>query len=425
MSDSGMDNVTHGLAGLLLADLTVAAVERRTGRPASRGFTRAAVLVGIVAAELPDGDLVYSGGLLGMGKLGYLLHHRGHTHTVLVAVLLALALWGVAVLLRRKTQAPGEPGALLALALTGTLSHLLLDFTNSYGVHPFWPVQNTWHYGDAVFIVEPWLWVVAIPALLFGARRPFGRGVLTLALGGILAAAWLVSLVPADVAAVLTVAAAVLLLAAWRATRTQRLWLAVAGWLVVEVIGFAASGSARALVASETGEATLRDVVLSPAPANPLCLSAIVVEVDAGVYRVSTATVAAWPALRDAARCAGGADALAAARRPQGGLRGGLATSAREPSPSVAWERSWHAPVAELERLSAERCDVAAALEFMRVPVWEIDPSGDVTISDFRFGFGGDGFADVALPASPVPCPRWVPGWTPPRADVLSGLVGD
>jgi len=67
-----------------------------------------------------------------------------------------------------------------------------------------------------------------------------------------------------------------------------------------------------------------------------------------------------------------------------------------------------------------ERCDVRAALGFMRVPVWEVAPDGAVRLSDLRYGFGGDGFADLAFPAQVGACPRFVPPWTPPRAAELS-----
>ena len=76
-----MDNVTHALAGGLLAAASIALVERRTGRPASPGFGRAAAILGVVAAELPDADLVYAGSALGMGKLGHYHTDREHGAT--------------------------------------------------------------------------------------------------------------------------------------------------------------------------------------------------------------------------------------------------------------------------------------------------------------------------------------------------------
>ena len=150
-----MDNATHAFAGLLLADATTAWIERRTGTPSNRRLRRAIVGLGIVAAELPDADLLYSGPVVGLGKLGYLLHHRGHTHTVLFAVAAAVLMWWAVLAIRRRAAEQfdaRERTPLLVLAMTASLSHLLLDYSNSYGVHPFWPVDNRWVYGDAVFI---------------------------------------------------------------------------------------------------------------------------------------------------------------------------------------------------------------------------------------------------------------------------------
>ena len=74
-----MDNVTHALAGCLLAAATVTLVERRHSASVPR-IRGAATLVGIVAAELPDADLLYAGPVLGMGKLGYLCMTAGYAH---------------------------------------------------------------------------------------------------------------------------------------------------------------------------------------------------------------------------------------------------------------------------------------------------------------------------------------------------------
>ena len=415
-----MDNVTHGLAGLLLADITIAAVERRTGHATPRGFRRAAVLLGVIAAEFPDADLLYSGDVLGMGKLGYLLHHRGHTHTVLFAILIALALWGVVLLLRREARAAPERGPLLALAMAGTLSHLLLDFTNSYGVHPFWPVDNRWFYGDAIFIIEPWLWIVAIAPLWFGFRSGFGRVVLGIALVAILAAAWYVDVVANDVALVLTIAA-VLWFAFMRVLGTHaRLSAAVAAWLVVEVVGFTASHSARSHVITATLDTRLMDVVLTSAAANPLCQNAIVIELDGPSYIVSTATVAAWPVLRSALRCVGGQEVLSRRRSATPTIGGTMEPSPRALDRAIAWRQVWSAPADELRTLSETHCEVAAALEFMRAPIWEQGANGGVRLSDVRYGSGGTSFADVEFAATPARCPAFVPGWIPPRQDVLT-----
>lgn len=413
--------MTHGLAGMLMADMAIRAYESRQGGPAPTGLRRSAVVLGVIAAEFPDADLLYSGDLLGIGKLGYLLHHRGHTHTLLFAVLSALLLWAVVLLVRRNARTPAERGLLLALAFGGTLSHIMLDFTNSYGVHPFWPLDSRWFYGDAIFIVEPWLWIAAIPPLLFGKRSGFGRVVLSIALVSILTAAWYVDQVGTDVALVLTMSAAMWTAVMWRLQTTQRLSLAVGAWLLVETVGFVASSSTRSHIVHATGDMQLLDAVITSAAGNPLCQNVLVIELDGGSYDVTSAVVAPWPAVRSAMSCAGGERAIAAARVAQPGLGDGLQPSPRVPDNTIVWLRRWRGERAELMQLATMHCEVAAALEFMRAPVWEQSADGRVRISDLRYGYGGNGFADLSFGTPPDECPRYVPGWTEPRRDVIDG----
>src|SRR5438067_5678669 len=48
-----------------------------------------------------------------------------------------------------------------------------MDSLNVYGVHPFWPFDANWYYGDLVFIVEPVFWIAfGIPLAGMVARRP-------------------------------------------------------------------------------------------------------------------------------------------------------------------------------------------------------------------------------------------------------------
>ena len=80
------------------------------------------------------------------------------------------------------------------------LTHILLDFTNNYGVRPFWPFWEKWYSWDIVFIVEPLLLMLLIGGLVvpglfslindeIGVRRkgPAGRLAATLALMGVIA----------------------------------------------------------------------------------------------------------------------------------------------------------------------------------------------------------------------------------------------
>ena len=90
------------------------------------------------------------------------------------ALLLGL---GVALLERRRARVRGEvwrgPGGALLLALAALLGHPLLDLLNVYGLRPWLPFDGRWVYGDAVFILEPWLWLcLGVAVLLGGERRP-------------------------------------------------------------------------------------------------------------------------------------------------------------------------------------------------------------------------------------------------------------
>jgi inner membrane protein len=97
-----MDNVTHSLAGLLLAEAAFRLRSRRTcaesrGTPTADTRPRLrtmAAIASMIAANLPDADLFYTG--VGSDRIGYMLHHRGHTHTVVMAIIGEALLWGIA-----------------------------------------------------------------------------------------------------------------------------------------------------------------------------------------------------------------------------------------------------------------------------------------------------------------------------------------
>jgi len=398
-----MDNVTHALAGCLLAAAAVESVQRRDG-PTSAAFRQGAFVLGFVTAELPDADLFYSGAWIGMGKLGYLLHHRGHTHTVLFAIVSALVVWGLALALRRDFRAARPARVLLLLCVVGTLSHVALDYTNSYGVHPWWPVDNRWLYGDAVFIVEPWFWIIALPPLYFVAQGVIARLLAALLLVIILIAAWRVDMVADRVATVLTIGALLWMGIVRTVPASRRIAVGLAMWIGLEAVFFATAASGRRSVVRDVGP-TLRDVVLSPFPGNPLCLSALVVTEERGTYGVMGATVAPLSGWHDAAACG------PATRRLREGADG-----ERRASPAIRWGLTWRAPVAELRELADSSCEVAAALRFIRVPAWRRESDGTIMIYDLRYGEGS--FASLVTRPG-APCHGPVPPWDWPRSDVL------
>jgi inner membrane protein len=184
-----MEPVTHFLVGACL------------GRAGLNRKTRYATLVAVLAAEAADIDVLW--GLA--GPVEELKHHRGITHTFIAVPVVAAAAVGLVWLFdrgmqawrRRKSKilgqnakAPTAPirwGWLYLTAIVAALSHLLLDWTNNYGLRPFFPFNPRWYAGSLVFIAEPLLWVLLlaaflIPALLglvggeIGARKKRFRG---------------------------------------------------------------------------------------------------------------------------------------------------------------------------------------------------------------------------------------------------------
>jgi inner membrane protein len=193
-----MEPITHFLTGACL------------GRAGFNRKTAYATLAAVLAAEAADLDILWGFA----GPVEELKHHRGITHTFwaapVVAGVVVGAVWlfdrwrmsrrrrktsaasqGESLLQREKApQAPRRPihwGWLYLTALVAALSHLLLDWTNNYGLRPLFPFNAHWYAGSFMFIAEPILWILfflafTIPWLLgladreIGARRQPFRG---------------------------------------------------------------------------------------------------------------------------------------------------------------------------------------------------------------------------------------------------------
>src|SRR6185436_16430999 len=126
----------------------------------------------MIAANIPDLDvLVFATGTPGIE------FRRGWTHGVVGQALLPIALTLAVTAWARWRRGAGSVGGppvspwrLLGLSYLALYSHLLLDFLNNYGVRLLAPLDWRWFYGDAVFIVDPWLWLV-LGAGVWAARR--------------------------------------------------------------------------------------------------------------------------------------------------------------------------------------------------------------------------------------------------------------
>jgi inner membrane protein len=129
----------------------------------------------MVGANLPDVDaLAYVFG----DDVDALVFRRGWTHGILAMALLPVILAGTMlafdrlVRLRRRPDAlPARWRPLIFPAGLGVLSHPILDFLNTYGVRFLAPFSWKWAYGDALFIVDPWVWLALSLGIFFSRGR--------------------------------------------------------------------------------------------------------------------------------------------------------------------------------------------------------------------------------------------------------------
>ncbi len=156
-----MDNLTHTLVGAVMAD---AGLKKRTPLAATTLM---------IAANLPDLDIL----AYAHGADAALAFRRGWTHGVVGLAVLPMLLAGAMVLVDRRRRRgghagpPARPGQLLLLAYLGAFSHPALDWLNTYGVRFLMPFDGTWFYGDTLYIIDPWLWLLLGGACFLGHSR--------------------------------------------------------------------------------------------------------------------------------------------------------------------------------------------------------------------------------------------------------------
>lgn len=170
-----MDNLTHSLTGVLLS------------RAGLNRFTPRATAILVLSSNAPDVDAI---SVLG-GADSYFHYHRGLTHSlVMIPVLAALVALGIK-LVFRKSDVRVWPA--FGLALIGLGGHVLLDFTNQYGIRLFLPFSEAWPGLNITNVVDIWIWLVVIVASVWpllsrlvsseiGAKKTGGRGLAITAL---------------------------------------------------------------------------------------------------------------------------------------------------------------------------------------------------------------------------------------------------
>jgi len=174
-----MDNITHTLTGLALSQAGL-----------NRWYARSGLLL-IVAANIPDIDIV----TITRGAFNYFQYHRGITHAI--AMVPVMALLPVLFVCTISRTLRGWKAAYV-LSVIGVASHLLLDWTNTYGVRFLLPFSAEWFRLDLNGLTDLWIWGVLLLAFLglllgrlvsteIGAKPGAGRVLALFALAFILA----------------------------------------------------------------------------------------------------------------------------------------------------------------------------------------------------------------------------------------------
>lgn len=158
-----MDNLCHTLVGAAL------------GQAGMKRLTPLATATLLVGSNLPDVDAVT---YVFSDSSTSFAFRRGWTHGALAMAVLPVALagamgaWDRFVRRRRHPEkTPARFPALLLVAFVSILSHPLLDFLNTYGVRFLYPFSKRWFYGDALFIVDPWVWITLAVGIGWTALR--------------------------------------------------------------------------------------------------------------------------------------------------------------------------------------------------------------------------------------------------------------
>lgn len=406
-----MDNLSHSVAGLAVGELLHRSLPLEREHKDQRTRRRLLLFTGWAASNFPDLDLVLTPLL--PAPLGYLLHHRGHTHTLFYAIPQGLLLWGLILLLwpnarRLLGESIAARNGFFAALSIGLVLHLLMDFLNSYGIHPFHPFDSRWLYGDMVFILEPFFWIAfGVPMAM---TAPLVLRILLLAL---------LTGLPVFFAAkgflhwgsvgALAALAAVTGMLQHRAGPSGRYGLVsafVLGLAFIAVQGLASKTAERfvtATLAEKNHTSHVLDVSLTSFPTNPLCWTFVSVESNAqsGRYALRRGVLSLAPGILPLTQC------------PDNRWPDMMPPDATK---AIAFFSEEYGDLHTLRALRDGNCHFEAWLRFARAP-----SVGPKNASDLRFGpdprenFTTLDFESVRK----LDCPLHVPQWKFPRSDLL------
>jgi inner membrane protein len=272
-----MDPLAHTLAGASLAQSGL------------KRLTPLATATLVIGANLPDVDGVASL----WGGDASLYFRRGWTHGALSMLVWPFLLTGLMLgldALRRRGHpeaTPARAGPLLALAVIGVWSHPALDWLNTYGVRLLMPFSDQWFYGDAVFIVDPWLWLLLAAAVVVastaGAPGIVGWGLVGVATTAVL---MLAEEVPAAARVLWCVGIGAILLARLSEGGRTRVTQIARGCLIASAVYIALMivgsriATAYAVQWLDREGGGYRELMAGPLPVNPAVREVIVARHD-------------------------------------------------------------------------------------------------------------------------------------------------
>jgi len=407
-----MDNLTHSFVGLGVGELVQRSLPPEADPAQQRTRHRLLLTACAAASNFPDLDLFLT--RLLPNPLGYLLHHRGHTHTILYALPQALLLLALLWLLWPNARALLRCSRLARIGLgiaivAGFALHLSMDFLNSYGIHPFYPLNNGWFYGDMVFIVEPVFWVAFGVPLALAIPWKFLRWPAVALLALVLCYfAGKGYLSPASLAGLFILGGAIAALRLMHMHSRRALALALV--ICFGFVGLQAAASHAGRLRIEQSlqamdpQSRVLDVAMTAFPAQPLCWSFVSVESNeaAGSYRLRRGLLSLAPSWMHVRECP------AALRDP---------AQFADAEGRLQLYSEWQGSLPMLRELAQRDCHVNAWLRFARMPA--VDGN---TASDMRFAATPRGnFTTLEVAGDGErSCPGSVPPWGYPRADLLA-----
>jgi len=411
-----MDNLSHSVVGLAVGEFIHRSMSPEPN-PEQQSVRKRLLLISCwLASNFPDLDLLLTHLL--PAPLGYLLHHRGHTHTFLYTLPQALLIWILIWLLwptaRRLLQDSTTARKSLALSLgCGLGLHILMDYLNSYGVHPFYPYDSRWFFGDMIFIVEPLFWISFGVPMAMLIRRQWLKIIVIAGLMGSLIFFTAKEFLPWASLVLLITVAFVLIRIQYKADARDRSALILAAIISIGFVGVQNMASNRAKfevaqsMKSKDSASRILDLAMTPFPTNPFCWSFVSIESNesAGTYRLRRGALSLAPTFMRVNEC------------PAPFFQAVALTDATS---AMVFSYEYVGDLKQLRELKQTNCHFEAWLRFVRAPLLN-----QTYASDLRFTASARGnFTTINLDEfKDRECSRNIPKWDFPRADLLSSVA--